>query len=96
MINDELSPAIEALADPGLNERDRISLIEHVENLRQSKLEIVEKIGQRLAEKLGTKWYNEGEKSTRYFLRLLSRNNPDKFKELETETGDLINSPEEI
>ena len=51
---------------------------------------MVERKGKRLAEKLGTKWYNEGEKSTRYFLRLLNRATPDDFTELETDSGNVI------
>ena len=43
---------------------------------------IVQERGNRLAEKVKTKWYNEGEKSSKYFLGLLKRKIPDDFKSL--------------
>ena len=64
------------------------SLIEHIEELRAKKDVLIDRKGKRLAEKLGTKWYNEGEKSTRYFLRLLNRPAPDKFESIIKENGE--------
>ena len=95
-LNVELDLAIKALGRDALSGRDRQELIEHVEELRSKKSELVDEKGARLAEKLGTKWYNEGEKSTRYFLRLLNRTNPDKFQNLEGQDGTPKNEPEEI
>ena len=57
---------------------------------------MVDKKGERLAEKLGTKWYQEGEKSTRYFLRIMNRTNPDSFKELTKEDGSVTKDQEQI
>ena len=57
---------------------------------------LIEEKGRRLAEKLGTKWYNEGEKSTKYFLRLLNRSNPDKFNSIHEENGDEAKGQREI
>jgi hypothetical protein len=51
---------------------------------------LVEERGARLAEKLGTKWYNEGEKSTRYFMRLLKRTMPDDFNEIVSDDGMVL------
>ena len=51
---------------------------------------LIEKKGERLADKLGSKWYGEGEKSTRYFLRLLNRGQPDDFKLIETDCGEVM------
>ena len=65
-------------------------LIDYIEELRGQKLVLVDRKGKRLAEKLGTKWYNEGEKSTRYFIRLLNRSTPDDFVELEGDSGEAI------
>jgi len=56
----------------------------------------LKKKGERLAEKLGTKWYNEGEKSTRYFLNLLKRKSPDNFQILENSSGAEISSQDLI
>ena len=70
LLNVELDLAVKALAREEV--RDGADLIDHIEDLRSQKEIFVDKKGQRLAEKLGTKWYNEGEKSTRYFLRILT------------------------
>jgi hypothetical protein len=56
----------------------------------------MEEKGKRLADKLSTKWYNEGEKSTRYFLRLLNRTIPDDFTVLADSDGNETENPEEI
>ena len=94
-VNEELEIAIEALAS-GNHQANRLnSLIEHVESLRHRKEILIEEKGERLAEKLGTKWYNEGEKSTRYFLRLLQRTMPDDFTVISGVDGD-VTEPELI
>ena len=67
-----------------------------MEELRTQKEIFVENKGKRLAEKLGTKWYNEGEKSTRYFLRILNRSSPDNFKELVDNAGNSVTAEAEI
>ena len=95
-INEELNKAISKLETSDLSEREKADLIEYIEELRIDKASEIEKKGERLAEKLGTKWYNEGEKSTRYFMRLLNRPMPDKFKELENANGELIKGETEI
>ena len=89
-LNDELNMAINSLERGGKNPRSTAALIGYVEELRQKKATLVERKGERLAEKLGSKWYNEGEKSTRYFLRLLNRRSPDKFGELVNSRGETI------
>ena len=73
-MNEELEIAIDALASGSHPENRLNSLVEHVESLWHRKELLIEEKGERIAEKLGTKWYNEGEKSTKYFLRLLQRN----------------------
>ena len=94
LINEELDLAIDKLVKcEGGSSAD---LIEHVEELRLRNHVLVEQRGARLAEKLGTKWYNEGEKSSRYFMRLLNRALPDNFEVLQDESGEIINDPKEI
>ena len=51
---------------------------------------MIDEKGSRLAERLATKWYNEGEKSTRYFYRILNRAMPDKLTNLEGNHGEII------
>ena len=94
LLNVELDLAVKALAREEV--RDGADLIDHIEDLRSQKELFVEKKGQRLAEKLGTKWYNEGEKSTRYFLRILNRASPDNFKELKLLDGTISTDPATI
>ena len=53
------------------NQDDKSAVIERIENLQNKKLCIVEEKGNRLAEKLATKWFIEGKKSTKYFYRIL-------------------------
>jgi hypothetical protein len=95
-LNEELELCIEALADPLTTDRDKPSLIDHIEDLRARKSILVEEKGARLAEKLGTNWYNEGEKSTRYFLRLLNRSSPDNFTSLLNNEGETITDSTKI
>ena len=93
-INTELEVAVEKLAKyEGENSAD---LIEHVEELRLRKQVLIEQKGARLAEKLGTKWYNEGEKSSRYFMRLLNRALPDNFEVIQDDNGEIKNDPKVI
>ena len=94
-INKALNRAIEELeSEP--SQEDKLEALERIENLRNKKLEIVEEKGSRLAEKLGTKWYNEGEKSTKYFYRILNRAMPDKINTLEGERGEEIKEEEAV
>ena len=95
MLNEELDVAIDELAK-GQATRGHQGLINYIEELRTKKSILVEKKGKRLAEKLGTKWYNEGEKSNRYFMRLLNRANPDKFTKLEGSNGEGLSNELEI
>ena len=88
-LNEELDVAVSELAK-GEATRGNQALNNYIEELRSKKSVLIEKKGKRLAEKLGTKWYNEGEKSTRYFMRLLNRANPDKFVSLEASDGSTI------
>ena len=93
-LNEELDTAIKNLSEGGHSgERD---LIDYVEELRAKKQAMIDEKGARLAEKLGTKWYNEGEKSSKYFLRLLNRSMPDNFEFLIGEDGAIISDPKEI
>ena len=59
-INEELNAAINVLGrDEGII-GSREGLINYVEELRTRKSILIEEKGARLAERLGTKWYNEG------------------------------------
>ena len=93
-VNEELEAAVNKLASG--EARNENTLIEYIEDLRARKSVLVEEKGARLAEKLGTKWHNEGEKSTKYFMRLLQRSSPDHLESLSKDDGSTITEPELI
>ena len=94
LLNEELDIAIATLSEGSSDRLD--NLIDHVEELRARKQILIDEKGTRLAERLGTKWYNEGEKSSKYFLRLLNRTLPDNFDVVQDDNGDIINNPKEV
>ena len=95
-IDEELNLAIGKLEKGVNNVVTKRRLVDYVEELRAKKDVLIEAKGKKLAEKLGTKWYNEGEKSTKYFLRLLNRNLPDKFGEIIDASGQLLKGKTEV
>ena len=95
-VNEELTMSVEALEKGNLRPEGVGSLIDHIEDLRGQKRELVHRMGTRMAEKLKTKWFNEGEKSNRYFLRLLNRQMPDDFKKITREDGRETTDQDEI
>ena len=76
---------------------DRREIIACKLDILQGKLKIEQdKIAKEIAEKIKTKWYNEGERSTKYFLnQLKSRTRKQKIMTL-NDNGRKINNPEEI
>ena len=76
---------------------DRREIIAYKLDILQGKLKIEQdKIAKEIAEKIKTKWYNEGERSTKYFLnQLKSRTRKQKILTL-NDNGRKINNPEEI
>ena len=96
LLNLELDTSIKALERGELNLAQRVEVINHVEELRARKAIMVENKGKRLAERLGTKWFNEGEKSTEYFLRILQRNVTNSFEEVVDDEGQHLNNEQDI
>ena len=94
-VNEELDNAIIQLGK-GVTRGGHAELLDYIETLRTRKSILIEEKGKRLAERTGTKWYNEGEKSTRYFMRLLNRPMPDDFKVITNSNGDKITSEQGI
>ena len=93
-INEELEMAINKLSREGA--LDQGNLLNYIEELRNRKQTLINLKGERLAERLGTKWYNEGEKSTKYFMRLLNRSMPDQFQKIVAEDGSVITDGDAI
>jgi hypothetical protein len=68
----------------------------HLERQTNEKNKILETQGKNLAWKARTKWYNEGERSNKYFLNLLKRNNTiTEMDQIQVE-GRLIKDPRQI
>jgi len=95
-VNEELNLAINSLARRDRQDPDIEEIVEYIEDLRNEKARLIETKGERLASRLKTKWYNEGEKSNRYFLNLLKRPQPDDFKKIEVDGGGVLCSELEI
>ena len=92
-LNIELDIAVRTLQNGGDNVDSHGELLQLIEELRGKKRQLVDEKGERLANKLGTKWYHEGEKSNKYFLGLMKRASSDKFSSIEGDDG-LIKSTE--
>ena len=76
LVNEELNIAVTSLERSESYEweiEEKEELIELIEELRTKKSKLIDEKGEKLASKLKTKWHNEGEKLTRYFMRLLNR-----------------------
>ena len=95
-LDEELNEAITILTEANLTENRTNSLIDKVEELRTRKAILIEEKGIKLAERLGSKWYNEGEKSTRYFMRLLNRPISDDFESILKDDGTTVTEPEQV
>ena len=89
-LNEQLDVAVKALTRGNATARENGNLIDFIEELRGQKQALIDEKERKLAEKLGTKWYNEGEKSARYFLRIFSRSMPDKFTSLIRDDGSIV------
>ena len=96
LLNTELDLAVKTLEGTSLRVDQVREIIKHVEDLRTQKTILIEKKGKRLAERLGTKWYNEGEKSTKYFLGLLKRPTQDNFVTITNETGTSLTEEKDV
>ena len=65
-----------------------------LDDLRQIKRNLVEKIGTKLEQRTARKWYNEGELSNKYFFNLLNRKANDEIAVLVDENGAETSDPE--
>lgn len=94
-----LKSELDALTSTAENSQNPHKLNRLTERINQVRAKIMAHnnlLGQRLADKLKTKWYNEGEMSNKYFLGLLKRQtNQGKLKELIID-GKLISNEKEI
>jgi hypothetical protein len=73
-INDDIVKNMRLLTvytDPQRN----MTLTRELEDLNMEGNDILGKQGEKLAHRAKTKWYNEGERSNKYFLNLLAKQN---------------------
>ena len=81
------------LQQANLQNSQEQNLIEYVDEHRACRQILIEDKSMRLAQKLGTKWFNKGEKSLRYFMLLRNRSLPDNFELLQDEAGVIVTAP---
>jgi len=73
-LNDQISQNSELLKRH-TDENSLNIITRELEKCKQERDTILQKQGESLSMKAKTRWYNEGEKSNKYFLNLLKRNN---------------------
>jgi len=94
-LNDGINKCTQLLARYS-DEDSQVILTRELEELTHAKNTLLEEQGAKLAERARTKWYNEGERSNKYFLNLLkSRSKLSEMVELEVD-GNVITANGEI
>jgi hypothetical protein len=73
LLNDDIK-IHERLLREASSPEEEAEILLHLEQLNNEKNNILQKQGEQLAWKARSKWYNEGEKSNKYFLNLLKKN----------------------
>ena len=76
-LNRDINDLVSELAQDNVQHDRKILLMTKLDDLRQLKRAVVEKVGTRLEQRTARKWYNEGELSNRYFFNLLNRKTND-------------------
>ena len=92
-LNADINSIVEELSASGLMLERKELLMNKLDDLRQLKRSLVEKVGTRLEQRAARKWYNEGELSNKYFFNLLNRKNNDEVTSVFDEHGTEINEP---
>ena len=95
-LNGDINGVVGELAAEGLSLERKELLMHKLDDLRQLKRCLVEKIGTKLQQKTARKWYNEGELSNKYFFNLLNRKVNDEITNILDENGTEINHPDVI
>lgn len=95
-LNTSLNFVISELARQDVVGEDRELLMHKLDDLRQLKRSLVERIGAKLERTTARKWYNEGELSNKYFFNLLTRKVNNEIKTILNNNGEEINEEKEI
>ena len=77
-LNVNINEVVGELASDRLAVDRKALLMNKLDDLRQLKRSLVEKIGTKLEQRTARKWYNEGELSNKYFFNLLNRRTNDE------------------
>ena len=78
-INENLNEIINELAETDRNNDHYKLLVHKLDDLRNLKRQLVDKIGTRIEQRNARTWYNEGELSNKYFFNLLNRKTNDEI-----------------
>ena len=95
-LNRDINEIVGELATDGLMPGRKELLMHKLDDLRQLKRSLVEKIGTKLEQKTARKWYNEGELSNKYFFNLLNRKVNDEIMNILDDDGTEITETELI
>ena len=95
-VNADINEVVGELMSEDLMADRKTLLMNKLDDLRQIKRNLVEKIGTKLEQRTARKWYNEGELSNKYFFNLLNRKNNDEVSVLLDDNGTEINDPERV
>ena len=95
-LNSDINSIINDLSNDVGGSDARALLMHKLDDLRQLKRCLVEKIGAKLERRTARKWYNEGELSSKYFFNLMSRKNNDEIKVILNDNGDEITDAREV
>ena len=96
ILNKDINDVIEELSEASLHPDRKLLLMNKLDDLRQIKRCLVEKVGNRLEQRSARKWYNEGELSNKYFFNLLNRRTNDEVTVILDDNGAEITESKDI
>ena len=95
-INSSLNFVIGELSRQNVSRDERELLMHKLDDLRQLKRSLIERIGSKLERATARRWYNEGELSSKYFFNLLTRKVNNEVKSIIKDNGVEISEASEI
>ena len=95
-LNRDINELVNELAQENVQHERKLLLMTKLDDLRQLKRAVVDRVGTRLEQRTARKWYNEGELSNRYFFNLLNRKANDDINALYDENGVEVKDPKVI
>ena len=95
-LNNDINKIVEELSEVNVAQDRKILLMTKLDDLRQLKRTLVEKVGTLLEQRTARKWYNEGELSNKYFFNLLNRKSNDEINAIIDANGTEVKDPKII